>query len=103
MIKRWRYFKVGDTVVNPAIWGNRKFVIDKMYGNDYCPILDVHFACENKTNGNTCLLNPYTTRLVNSNKRPLSKLGKEKVIQMMKRGIEEAKREFLIRTYNNIK
>ena len=48
-MKRWRYFKVGDTVVNPAVWGNRKFVIDKMYGNDYCPILDVHFAYENKT------------------------------------------------------
>ena len=97
----FKYFKIGDYVINKGVWGTKKkFIIDKMYGNAYCPILDVHPAYESKTNGNTCLFDIFMTKLVGARKRPLAKLKKEVVMKMMRKGNVEAKREFLIRAYN---
>lgn len=97
----FKYFKIGDYVINKEVWGlKKKFVIDKMYGNTYCPTLDVHPAYESKTNGNTCLFAVSMTKLVGASKRPLAKLKKDIVMKMMRRGNVEAKREFLIRAYN---
>lgn len=97
----FKYFKIGDYVINKEIWGSKKkFVIDKMYGNAYCPIFDVHPAYESKTNGNTCLFTVSMTKLVGASKRPFAKLKKDIVMKMMRRGNVEAKREFLIRAYN---
>jgi len=97
----FKYFKIGDYVINKEVWGSKKkFVIDKMYGNAYCPILDAHPAYESKTNGNTCLFGVSMTKLVGAHKRPLAKLKKEVVMKMMRKGNVEAKREFLIRAYN---
>ena len=96
----FKYFKIGDYVINKEVWGSRKkFVIDKMYGNAYCPILDVHPAYESKTNSNTCLFTISMTKLVGASKRPLIKLKKDIVMKMMRNGNVEAKRE-LIRAYN---
>ena len=33
----WKYFKVGDIVKNPDVWGDKLFVIYKKAGNAYCP------------------------------------------------------------------
>lgn len=97
----FKYFKIGDYVINKEVWGSKKkFVIDEMYGNAYCPILDVHTAYESKTNGNTCLFAVSMTKLVGASKRPLAKLKKDIVMKMMRNGNIEAKREFLIRAYN---
>lgn len=97
----FKYFKIGDYVINKEVWGSRKkFVIDKMYGNAYCHILDVHPAYESKTNGNTCLFTVSMTKLVGASKRPLAKLKKNIVMKMVRNGNIEAKREFLIRAYN---
>ena len=97
----FKYFKVGDYVINKEIWDSKKkFIIDKMYGNAYCPILDVHPAYESKTNGNTCLFTVSMTKLVGASKRPLAKLKKDIIMKMMRKGNVEAKREFLIRAYN---
>lgn len=97
----FKYFKIGDHVINKEVWDSKKkFVIDKMYGNAYCPILDVHPAHESKTNGNTCLFTVSMTKLVGAPKRPLAKLKKDIVMNMMRKGNIEAKREFLIRAYN---
>lgn len=97
----FKYFKIGDYVINKEVWGSKKkFVIDKMYGNAYCYILDVHPAYESKTNGNTCLFTVSMTKLVGASKRPLAKLKKDIVMKMMRNGNIEAKREFLIRAYN---
>lgn len=97
----WKYFKIGDVVINKSVWGsNRKFIIDKMYGNAYCPILDVHPKLEAKRNGNTCLFNPDDTTLIDAPKRPLSKLKKAILLTMVRKGNIEAKRELLIRLYN---
>lgn len=101
MTSIWKYFKIGDIVINRSIWGsNKKFVIDKMYGNAYCPILDVHTANMPKTIGNTCLFNPNDTTLISAPKRPLSKLNKKMLLKMVRKGNIEAKRELLIRLYN---
>ena len=97
----WKHFKIGDIVINKSIWGsNIRFVIDNMYGNAYCPILDVHPVRESKRIGNTCLFNPNETTLINASKRPLSKLKKEKLLIMVRNSNVEAKRELLIRLYN---
>lgn len=97
----FKYFKIGDCVINEDIWGARKkFVIDKMYGNAWCPIIDVHPIHECKTAGNTCLFAVSMTKLIDAPKRPFLKLKKSALIKIMKRGNIEAKREFLIRIYN---
>ena len=97
----FKYFKIGDYVINKEVWGSKKkFVIDKMYGNAYCPILDVHPVYESKTNSNTCLFTVPITKLVGASKRPLAKLKKDVVMKMMRKGNVEAKREFLIRAHN---
>lgn len=97
----WKYFRIGDIVINREIWGSkRRFVIDKLYGNAYCPIIDVHPINSPKTIGNTCLFSPSMTTLVNASRRPLSKLKKEALLKLMKRGNVEAKREFMIRIFN---
>lgn len=97
----FKYFKKGDYVINKGVWGTKKkFVVDEMYGNAYCPILDVHPACESKTNGNTCLFRVSMTKLVDAPKRPFAKLKKEVVMKMLRKGNVEAKRELLIRAYN---
>lgn len=101
MASIWKHFKIGDIVINRSVWGsNKRFVIDKMYGNAYCPILDVHPIHVPKTNGNTCLFNPNDTTLINAPKRPLSKLKKVVLLKMVRNGNVEAKRELLIRLYN---
>ena len=101
MVNFWKYFKVNDVVINEAVWGhNKKFIVDKMYGNTYCPIIEVHPISENKTNGNTCLFSVDGTKLADCWKRPLKKLQKDRVIKLMKKGNVEAKREFLIRIFN---
>lgn len=97
----FKYFKIGDYVINKEIWGSKKrFVIDKMYGNDYCPIIEVHFSNEPKTINNTCLFTVSMTKLIDAPKRPLSKLKKEVIVKMIRNGNIEAKRELLIRLYN---
>ena len=100
MGSRFKYFKVKDVVVNKAVCGDSKFIIDKMYGNDYCPILDCHHLGEEKRISNTYLFRVCDTRLVDANERPLIKLKIEIIKKLMKKGNVEAKREFLIRTYN---
>ena len=96
----WKYYKVGDIIICQSIWGNKRFIVDKMYGNAWCPILDVHDFGKEKRTSTTCLLNPNDCKLVNSLKRPLTRLSREKVLTMMKKGNTEAKREFLIRVFN---
>ena len=70
-----------------------------MYGNSYCPILDVHPINRDKTNGNTYLFNVSMVKLVGAARRPLLKLKKDLLLKLMKKGNLEAKREFLIRVY----
>lgn len=104
MTSIWKYFKIGDIVINKSIWGsNKKFVIDKMYGNTYCPIIDVHPINVSKTNENTCLFNPNDTTLISAPKRPLSKLKKVVLLKMVRNNNIEAKRELLMRLYNKQK
>lgn len=98
---RFKYFKVGDFVINKAVWGNKKFIIDKMYGNDYCPIIDVHPINTDKTVGNTCLFAVSETRLIGASKRPFRKVETPALLKILKRGNMEAKRELIIRAYNN--
>lgn len=96
---QFRHFKIGDIIVCKSIWGDKKFIVDKMYGNEWCPILDSHELGKERQTSTICLLNPNFCKLVSA-KRPLSKLKKEVLIKLLKNGNIEAKREFEIRVYN---
>lgn len=95
----YKHFRVGDIIICKPIWGDKKFIVDKMYGNYYCPILDSHEFGKDRQISTTCLLNPNCCKLVDA-KRPFSKLKKELLLKLLKQGNIEAKREFEIRIYN---
>ena len=104
MNKRWRFFKVGDIVINEYVCGKRKkFVIDTMYGNDYCPLIETHAILEEKKVKNTFIFVASMVKLVNAQQRPLRRLKKEALLRMNKKGVVEAKREIMIRLYNDKK
>lgn len=96
---KFKHFRIGDIIICKSIWGDKKFVVDKMYGNIYCPILDSHELGKDRKTDTICLLNPNFCKLVYA-KRPLSKLKIEILTKLLKRGNIEAKREFEIRVYN---
>ena len=96
---QFRHFKIGDIIVCKSIWGDKKFIVDKMYGNIWCPILDSHEFGKERSVNTICLFNPNLCKLVNA-KRPLARLNKVLLIKLYKKGNLEAKREFEMRVYN---
>lgn len=94
----WRYFKPGDIVKNEEVWGKKLFEISSLHGNAYLPLATVFFVGRDKTNDNLCNFDVRQIKLVSSNKRPFRNLPKKQLILLMKRGIEEARREFIMRT-----
>ncbi len=92
-----KYFKVGDIVRNEEIWGNKLFIVDRLFGNSYQPLLMVHPCGQNKTPGNMCNFALSMTKLVNCPKRPLRKIPQSTLIKLLKNGNVEAKREFIMR------
>lgn len=92
-----KYFRVGDVVMNEDIWGTRLFVIDSFGGNRYLPEAYVHMHGRVKTIGNSCNWDIRYTTLIDAPKRPFKKLKKEILLKFLKKGNEEAKREFIIR------
>lgn len=102
-IKAHKYFKLGDVVRNEEIWGNKLFVIFGFGGNNYLPELYVYPFGKERKIADQCNWNVADTKLVNAPKRPFRKVPKKKVIQLMSKGIEEARREFFIRVNNKIK
>lgn len=92
-----KYFKVGDIVINPLIWGKRLFQIYKFTGNSYLSEACVHEYGKSKINSNECNFNISEIKLYDNNKRPLKKLKKDVLVKLIKKGNMEAKREFLIR------
>lgn len=94
-----KYFKKGDIVRDfpGSVWGDKKFIIEEFFGNWYCPrasVLELGKLDSNKYRRNFDTRN---MRLVGAAKRPMKKLDKRVIAKMMKNGIVEAKREFLIR------
>lgn len=98
-----KYFKKGDIVRNEEIWGNRLFIIGAFGGNSYLPELYVYPKGQKWSTGNQCNWSVRDTKLIDAPKRPLQRIPRKKLVLLMKKGIEEAKREFFIRINNKIK
>lgn len=94
-----KYFKKGDIVVDfpGSIWGNKKFVVEGFHGNWYCPCASVLEFGKPDSNKYRCNFDTRNMRLVDAAKRPMKNLDKRVIAKMMKNGVVEAKREFLIR------
>ena len=95
-----RYYKIGDVVRNEGQCGERLFVIHGFGGNEYLPEVYVYPRGQQWTPGNQYNWNVKDIRLIDALKRPLRKIPKAKLIPLMKRNVEEAQREFIIRTNN---
>ena len=98
-----KYFKKGDIVRNEEICGNRLFIIGAFGGNSYLPELYVYPKGQEWGTGNQCNWSVRNTKLIDAPKRPLQRIPRKKLVLLMKKGIEEAKREFFIRINNKIK
>lgn len=97
--KIFKYFKVGDTIIDypGSCWGSVRFTIRSFFGNDYLPLVHVHQVGKEDTNRYMCNFDVRLIRLVGAPKRPFRKIKKRTLINMMNKGIVEAKREFMIR------
>lgn len=95
-----RYFREGDIVKYEVVWGKQLFVIHGFGGNAYCPELYVHFYGKPQNITNTCNFDLLKTKLVDSAKRPFKKINKRVLLNLVKKGNEEAKREFIMRSHN---
>lgn len=98
-----KYFKKDDIVRNEEIWGNHLFVVGGFGGNSYLPELYVYPKGQPWTVGNQCNWNVADTKLIDAPKRPLQRIPRKKLITFMRKGIEEARREFFIRVNNKIR
>lgn len=91
------YFKVGDLVMNPDIWDNKRFVVESFHGNAYLPLMTVHFYKKPIHNGNRCLFDIRTSILLDSNSRPLKNIDNKVLAKLYVKKNYEAVREFTIR------
>ena len=92
------YYKIGDIVKNESVWGDKLFEIHSLMGNSYSPRLLVCFLGKERNPKNTCLFPVSETKLISSNKRPLSKIKIDVLTKLIKAGNSEAKRELIMRS-----
>jgi len=86
-------FKVGDTVMSREYFGAKKFRVEKLHGNSYCPIM----FCRSLKKDEIYNLFPNCSVLVNAEKRPLQRIKTNVLVKLIRKGNVEAKREFIIR------
>ena len=96
-----KYFKEGDIVKNPDIWGDKQlFVVDKLSGNEYYPELGVHFFGRPPTPKWRCNFGVNDVILANSLNRPFKKVKKAMLLKLVRKKHFEAMREFIIRSHS---
>lgn len=94
----WKYFKLGDLVADPEVWGNLIFRVTKFHGNNYCPLMSAESVRLYKGRILKVNLGVEEARLVNAPKRPFQKL-KDKTVLKLSAVNKEALRELLIRSF----
>ena len=95
------YFKIGDVVKCPAIWGETTtFTIVSFWGNEYCPMSVAQMNGKSDSIANKCNIDLRDLVLVGAMKRPMIRLPQAQLIKLMSKHVTEAKREFLIRKHN---
>ena len=97
---KFKYFREGDIVLDyeGSCWRNRKFRIERLFGERYCPMCLGYFAGREKcweTHSNLCINNIV---LVGARRRPMLKVPTPLLVKLIKTGNVEAKREFIIRS-----
>lgn len=95
---RWRYFKIGDVVADPEVWGSMTFIVRSLHGNDYCPLLAAESVKLIRGRRIRVNLSIDEARLVNAAKRPLKNLPDATLFRLAEK-TSEARRELLIRSY----
>lgn len=95
---RWKYFRIGDVVADPEVWGRTTFVIRAFHGNDYCPLITGESLKPIRGRRIRVNLGVGETRLVNAPKRPLMKIPDGTLVRLAGKSVE-ARRELLIRSY----
>lgn len=95
---RWKYFRIGDVVADPEVWGRTTFVIRAFHGNDYCPLITGESLKPIRGRRIRVNLGVGEVRLVNAPKRPLMKVPDGTLVRLTGKSVE-ARRELLIRSY----
>lgn len=95
---RWKYFRIGDVVSDPEVWGRMTFVIRAFHGNDYCPLITGESLKPIRGRRIRVNLGVGEVRLVNAPKRPLMKVPDGTLVRLTGKSVE-ARRELLIRSY----
>lgn len=95
---QWKYFRIGDVVADPEVWGRTTFVIRAFHGNDYCPLITGESLKPIRGRRIRVNLGVGEVRLVNAPKRPLMKVPDGTLVRLTGKSIE-ARRELLIRSY----
>ena len=92
------YFQIGDIVTCENVWGQKRFEIDRFFGNSYCQMVSAYRNGKLKINKNKLNLVLEWIKLVDAKKRPLKNVKQDLLLKLLKNGNKEAKRELIIRT-----
>lgn len=95
-------FRKDDVVIDPSCYyPNKKWVVSKLTGNDYCPELFVFAKGLPRTTRNCCNLDRRTAQLIDATKRPFRKIPMKTLLKLRLSGNVEAEREFEMRINKN--
>lgn len=91
--------KQGDIVLDMtgSPWGNTRFLVDEIRRMGNLTLLWARQLNKPNLNKYHCNLLAGEVRIVDSTKRPMESVPNRVLIRMMKKGIEEARREFTMR------
>lgn len=96
----YKYYHIGDIVRNEGVWGDRLFQVSGFGGNAYLPLAYVFPKGIRKSVGGQCNFDIRDMKLMGADKRPFTKLPIRILLKLIKKGNEEARREFIMRSNN---
>lgn len=92
-----RFFKVGDVIKCPKIFGKKLFTITVLLGNEYCPMLLCYYSDKENTRANIVNIYEPLAELFIAKNRPLKRLDKITLLKLVAKKNVEARRELKVR------
>lgn len=92
-----RFFKVGDVIKCPKLFGKKLFTIIALMGNEYCPMLHCYYSDKENTMANRVNIYEPLAELFIAKNRALKKIDKVMLLKLVAKKNVEARRELKMR------
>jgi hypothetical protein len=92
-----RFFKEGDVIRCPKLFGRQLFKVLAIIGSEYCPMLHCYYSDRDSGLANRVNIYEPMAELFLASKRSLKKLDKITLLKLVAKKNVEARRELKIR------